>query len=122
MGAVKELFWRWWWRRKRERLKQEGEIRRLKIAEEEKTKREIQRTAQAAADARKFEILMQPSGGLELEPGLEEVHGVSLDDAYKKTKAINEEFMTGLQEADEEEEELGVGMEEEEELGEGIDE
>ena len=102
-----------------ERLKQDAESQRIKTAEEEKTKREVQRTAQAAADARKFEILMQPQGGVAPELGEEDTPGVSLDEAYKKTKAINNEFMMGLQEVDEGE--LG-GREGEEELGEEMDE
>ena len=100
---------------KKERLKQDTDLRKIKIAEEEKTKREIQRTAQAAADARKFEILMQPPGGVAPIEEVEEVPpGVSLDEAYKKTKAINEKFMNGLQQGNEEgvEEELDAGIEE----------
>ena len=102
-----------------ERLKQDAESQRIKTAEEEKTKREVQRTAQAAAEARKFDILMQPLGGVAPELGEEDTPGVSLDDAYKKTKAINNEFMMGLQEVDEGE--LGGGVEGED-IGEEMDE
>ena len=97
---------------KKERLKQSAEVQKIRIAEEQKTKREMERTTQAAADARKFEILMQPPGGAAAELEEEEKTGVSLDDAYKKTRAINAEFMVGLQEADEEE--VGEGIEGEE--------
>ncbi len=103
---------------KKERLKQAAEVQKIKISEEEKTKREVQRTAQAAADARKFDILMQPPGGLEAMPEMEEQPRVSLDDAYTKTKAINEKFMMGLESVDEDdgEDEFSGALEEEEEF------
>ena len=96
------------------RIEQQEETKRVEIAEDAKARREEERTKQAEAESRKFALMIGPATGAVPESLPEPEKEPSLDDAYKKTKAINEEFMMDLQEAgEEEEEEVGGGKEEE---------
>ena len=98
------------------RIEQQEQTKRTEIAEKAKAQREEERTKQAEAESRKFALMMGPAVGGMPEPIPEpEVAAPSLDDAYKKTKAINEEFMADLQEQGDEEG-LNAEPEEEEEI------
>jgi hypothetical protein len=101
------------------RIEQQEQTKRTEIAEKAKAQREEERTKQAQAESSKFALMMGPAVGAVPEPTPEpENAGPSLDDAYKKTKAINEEFMMDLQEAGDSEEELDGELGEEEGDGE----
>ena len=96
------------------RIEQQEQTKRAGFAEDAKARREEERTKQAEAESRKFALMIGPATGAVPESLPEPEKEPSLDDAYKKTKAINEEFMMDLQEAgEEEEEEVGGGKEEE---------
>jgi len=88
------------------RIEQQEQTKRTEIAEDAKARREEERTKQAEAESRKFALMMGPAAGVAPDPTPELEKGPSLDDAYKKTKAINEEFMVDLQQAGDAEEEL----------------
>ena len=96
------------------RIEQQEQTKRAGFAEDAKARREEERTKQAEAESRKFELMMGSAAGVMPEPTPEpEAAAPSLDDAYKKIKAINEEFMADLQDSGEKEEELGRDAEEE---------
>ena len=98
------------------RIEQQEQTKRKEIEETAKAQREGERTRQAEAESRKFELMMGSAAGVpETTPEVEVAP--SLDDAYKKTKAINEEFMMDLQQEavgeEDNEPELDEGNEEE---------
>ena len=98
------------------RIEQQEQTKRTEIAEKAKAQREEERTKQAEAESRKFALMMGPAAGGMPEPTPEpEVAAPSLDDAYKKTKAINEEFMMDLEQQGDEDEKEGLDVEPEEE-------
>lgn len=87
----------------KERIRQQEETRRKQIEEEEKTKREREKTKQVEKEAEKFKLMFSsPSPEEEKVP---ESPPVTLNDVYKATARLNEDFLEDLEGEEEESEE-----------------